>query len=126
MTIAQFLLLFNIIVLPDVTIAPAHFMMVAQKIRGVYEGSLTVTSNVRTIKENKAVGGHYLSKHLCGYAIDIRLWGLSKEDITTLKTVGDDAAYNVVIEADHIHIETDKKGFFLGGECTLDDIAQWN
>ena len=82
-----------------------HAMAVAEPIMEKW-GAFTVTS-VRDGKHSAR------SLHYVGLAMDVRIWAL-KEDadktqaITELKAaLGPD--YDVVLEADHIHVEFDPK-----------------
>lgn len=90
-------------ILPDVTLHE-NVLPIIKDLRGVYEGQITITRNLSTISRNRAVGGLKTSYHICGKAIDIRIWGLSRKnilDILRLKEYN----YDVVVESDHIHIE---------------------
>lgn len=73
-------------------------------IRSVIDRPLTITSNCRTVEYNRLVGGKENSKHLTCQAIDLRLWGVTSDDINKLKYL-EHKRYNVVVESDHIHIE---------------------
>lgn len=48
--------------------------------------NLIITSMIRTVAENTAVGGNKKSAHLDGRAVDIRSHTMTKDQITQLKT----------------------------------------
>ncbi len=98
------LLGFIISISPEVNLHK-NILPIITDLREVYNDSIHITSNLRNPLENKKINGVHNSKHLCGKAIDIRVRGLSREnvlDILKLKEYN----YNIVIESDHIHIET--------------------
>lgn len=72
---------------------------------------ILITSAVRDEETNTKVGGHPLSKHLTGHAIDV-----SKKMLAGAHTVAADIranlkqhGFDVINEEDHIHIEYDPK-----------------
>ena len=88
---------------PDVTlsfnIVPILNDFRIEGIKGV-----VITSNHRSAKKNKAVGGKDNSHHLCGMALDIRTRDLDSK--TRIKIIGlKRLGYDVVDEDNHLHIE---------------------
>jgi uncharacterized protein YcbK (DUF882 family) len=49
-----------------------------QKVREEYKAPITITSGYRSLKHNKAIGGHPNSTHCLGHAVDITAADLDK------------------------------------------------
>lgn len=102
--IKEILLGLTITVAPDVTFHKNVLPIVAD-LREVYHKNVHITSNYRTKEENKRVKGLPNSKHLCGKALDIRIWGMTRRDIANILRL-QGRKYEIEIESDHVHIET--------------------
>jgi len=102
--IKELLIVMNIFVLPDVVLHE-NVLQIARDLRTVYSGRIVITSNFRTQKKNREAGGCSDSRHLCGKAIDIRIWGLDKNKIDLIMSLMDSSGYDVIRKRNHIHIE---------------------
>lgn len=106
-------MLIKILLSMMINVAPGVLLMpqaitISEDLRSVYSGKITITSNYRSSLTNKNVGGVLTSRHLCGQAVDIRLRGLTNRDILDILKL-ETLDYDVIIESDHIHIETNKE-----------------
>lgn len=63
-----------------------------------YFDDLIITSMWRSVANNKRIGGKPNSKHLDGFAIDVKLNEVSKKLVSTEK-------YQVIIEKNCVHIQ---------------------
>ena len=67
----------------DTVMVDETLTVVLQCIREHFGKSVTITSGYRTAAHNAAVGGTKSSQHLLGRAADIRVQGVSVEDVAT-------------------------------------------
>ena len=67
----------------DTVMVDEALTVVLQCIREHFEKAVTITSGYRTAAHNAAVGGAKSSQHLLGRAADIRVEGVSVEDVAT-------------------------------------------
>ena len=65
----------------DVVLIDDELVVLLQCIREHFGKAVTITSGYRTAAHNAAVGGAKSSQHLLGRAADIRVEGVSVEDI---------------------------------------------
>ncbi len=82
-----------------------NILPIITDLREIYNDSIYITSNFRSPLENKRVNGVNNSKHLCGKAVDIRIRGLSRENVLDILKIKE-YNYNIEIESNHIHLET--------------------
>ena len=67
----------------DTVMVDAALTVVLQCIREHFGKPVVITSGYRTAAHNAAVGGAKSSQHLCGRAADIRVQGVSVEDVAS-------------------------------------------
>ena len=65
----------------DVVMIDESLVVLLQCIREHFGKPITITSGYRTAAHNKSVGGAKSSQHLLGRAADIRVAGVSVEDV---------------------------------------------
>ena len=65
----------------DTVMVDDALMLLLQCIREHFGKAVTITSGYRTAAHNAAVGGAKSSQHLLGRAADIRVQGVSVEDV---------------------------------------------
>ena len=65
----------------DTVMVDEALMLLLQCIREHFGKAVTITSGYRTAAHNAAVGGAKSSQHLLGRAADIRVQGVSVEDV---------------------------------------------
>ena len=65
----------------DTVMVDEVLMLLLQCIREYFGKAVTITSGYRTAAHNAAVGGAKSSQHLLGRAADIRVQGVSVEDV---------------------------------------------
>ena len=65
----------------DVVLLDEELVVLLQCIREHFGKAVTITSGYRTAAHNAAVGGAKSSQHLLGRAADIRVQGVSVEDV---------------------------------------------
>lgn len=104
--IKALLVLLVISYLPNVVFS-SNIATILVDLRKVYKGPITITSNLRNRYINRRFRGNKNSKHICGKAIDIRIWGLTKKNIHDILQLDRDR-YDVVVEGNHIHIELEE------------------
>lgn len=81
------------------------FLMMIHTLCTIHNAS--VTSWIRTVKRNRALGGRIDSRHLIGMAVDLVCDSAADKPliISAAHRLGLDA----IDEGDHIHIEADKR-----------------
>ena len=99
--IKEIILSMTISITPDV-ILHKNILPIVNDLSNIYNGHIHITSNFRPLKRNIKQGGIENSLHLCGKAIDIRIRGLSKQNVLDISKLKE---YNVIVENNHIHIE---------------------
>lgn len=65
----------------DPVFIDSELVELLEKIRVHFDKPLTITSGFRTANHNKAVGGATYSQHCYGKAADIRVTGISPENV---------------------------------------------
>ena len=65
----------------DPVFIDTELVEVFEKIRGHFNKPVTITSGFRTASHNKTVGGAAYSQHCYGRAADIRVTGVSPENV---------------------------------------------